>query len=401
MTLNQTLLPLSPYREHFVEIVKYYCETATVISVLASLLFLFETNRAFDVDDHELFNGCGYKLVEKCFRWVLDENHRTLPLAFKQTIERAVPNFQWPKRHGMGNAFNTLFKQYKVNVKNNIRTWSYSRIRKFFKLKQFELNLFDDNITDIDVKNATKAVMFNNITPSENVELLLVHARMIGIPVGQNFANIVRSSWFKTIPIFIHIQRQIFEHHERYERLNEEWRQYHRDPANNQEPRIARPPKIVNFRVIPLHDFKMKHIRIDRHLFFDIASKVGALKLAKGYKGQPINIDKTVYDENPVEYWGLIFNIDKINQMAKDMTFDNAIVTDSLDVSLCYDKPQISCPLEFDEQLEDFEFVLGMDPGVRTWNATVRKHIESGVQVLFQITNYNYSSLLMTDFDFI
>lgn len=26
-------------------------------------------------------------------------------------------------------------------------------------------------------------------------------------------------------------------------------------------------------------------------------------------------------------------------------------------------------------------FVLGLDPGVRTWNVTVRKHIASGVEV--------------------
>lgn len=67
--------------------------------------------------------------------------------------------------------------------------------------------------------------------------------------------------------------------------------------------------------------------------------------------------------------------------------FDFAIVTDSVSVSLCFVKPEQQCqPLSNDEiktmyENHQFTFVLGIDPGVRTWNATVRKHILSGVEV--------------------
>lgn len=165
----------------------------------------------------------------------------------------------------MGNAFVTLYEKYTTNVKNNIIVWSYSRIKTFFALRRYEMNLLGHSITDIDVKNATKATaftMFNNIVPTDNVNRLLEHARVIGIPNGQNFCEFVRRSCFQTIPIFLHIQRQVFNHHQRYEMLNAVWQRYYRDPANHAMPTIARPPKIRNFRVIPVHDFKTNTIHI-------------------------------------------------------------------------------------------------------------------------------------------
>ncbi|XP_055302910.1 uncharacterized protein LOC129568699 [Sitodiplosis mosellana] len=394
LSLNSVLR--DQYRANFVAQVTNWCHTATVITVLASLLFLFENNRAFDEDNHDFFRGNGYELIKDCFNNILNENRHKLPLAFRQIIEAAVPNFRWPQREGMGNAFNQLIDQYTTNVKNNIKTWCYTRIKTFFVLQRYELNLLGHNISDIDVKNATKSVMFNNIVPSANVVRLLEQARMIGIPVGTKLCDLVRGSWFQTIPIFITIQRLVFNHHERYELLNDLWRRYYRDRLHNAMPSIARPPKIKNFRVIPIHDFKMKHIRIDIHLFYQMACKLGAIKLAKGLFGQPVNISKKVYDSNPFVSWDTIFNMDKIQKVGNRKTFDYTIVTDSVAVSLCFLKPECPSHEYSHEQINDmyengvFRFVLGMDPGVRTWNATVRKHIASGVEENITIDGPKY-----------
>lgn len=161
----------------------------------------------------------------------------------------------------MANAFNSLVDQYTTNVKNNIEVWSFSRIKAYFKLQQYELNLFGHNITDIDVKNATIAVMFND------------------------------HHWMQMIPIFINIQRLVFDHHQQYELLNNLYRRHYRDPANNAMPSVKRPPKIRNFHVIPIHNFQVKHIRIDSHCFYQFACKLGALKLTKGKRGQVKNIE--------------------------------------------------------------------------------------------------------------
>lgn len=390
MTLNQCLRRTG-YRDAFLKWIEYWCHIGTIISIVASLLVLFKINRAFDDNDQQFFKNSGYNLIKECFRSVLKEYRHTLPLAFRQMIERVVPNFEWPERLGMGNAFNELYEQYTTNFKNNIKIWSYSRIRKFFKLKQYEINLVEgQHITDIDVKNATKAVMFNNITASENVNVLLEHAKLIGIPVGEKFIDMVKKHWFQTVPIFIHIQRQIFDYHTRYELINELWRQYWRDKKANKNPtppRDARPPKIQNFRVVPLHDFKMKHIKIDIHLFYEFAGKLGALRTETGWFCQPKKVSKEKYEANLSKYWDEIFNMPKIMKVGGHKTFDFAFFTDGVGISLCFvKKGQPSVELTNEQinekfQNNEFKFVLGMDPGVRTWNATVRKHIESGIEV--------------------
>lgn len=213
----------------------------------ASLLF-FLIQKASDDDDDDFFHGHGENEIEECFNSILNGKKYQLQLPFRHLVEQTIRNFQWLETGGLGNAFNTIVRQYKTNVKNNIKMWSYSRIHTFLKLQRYELNLFGHNISDIDAKMPLNLLCS---TTSRQVQ-------MIGIPVGQRL--------FKTIPIFINIQRQIFEHHERYELLNDLWHRYHRDRVNNAMPRIVRPLKIRNFRVIPIHDYKMKHIRIDCHL---------------------------------------------------------------------------------------------------------------------------------------
>lgn len=90
----------------------------------------------------------------------------------------------------MGNAINMLIDQYTTSVQNNQKPCSYSRIKTFLTLI-----LFGQNTTDVDVKNATKAMMFNNVTLSNNVNLLLEHAEIIGIPIdtGVKFYDILRN----------------------------------------------------------------------------------------------------------------------------------------------------------------------------------------------------------------
>lgn len=386
LSLRSVLRP--GFRDDFVAHVNLWCHEATTISVLGSLLFLFKTNKAFDDDDQNFFHGNGDAIIRGCFKSVLQGETHALPLAFRRIVEETVPNFQWPERHGMQNAFEYLIDQYTTNVKNNIKVWSYSRVHTFFKLQKYELNLMGHNITDIDVKNATKAVMFNNIDATENVNRLLQQARMIGIPVGERLCDLVRSHWLQVIPIFMNIQSQVFQHHQRFELLNDLYRRHYRDPANNALPTIERPPKIRNFHVIPIHDYKLKHIRIDSHCFYQLACKLGALKVKKFKHAKPVNISKKDYNDNLRECWNRVFDMDKIEQIGKSKkTFDFAIVTDSVAASLCYMRDARQPKQYTDEQINtmyennQFHFVLGMDPGVRTWNATVRKHILSGVEV--------------------
>lgn len=387
LSLNSILK--EDFREAFTGRVASWCETATIISVLASLLFLYKNNKAFDDGDQRFFEGNGDQVISDCFNSILNANKHRLPFEFRQWVESTVPNFQWPALDALHNAFNYIVTQYTTNVKNNLKIWCYSRIKTFFKLRRHQMNLMDDqlNITDIDVTNATKAVLFNNVIPTENVNMLLHQARMIGIPVGQKLCDVVRYRWFETIPIFLNIQRAVFEYHEHYSILNELWRKYHQDPVNNRKPTVPRPPKINNFRVIPVHDFKMKHIRIDISQFFKMVKPMGVMKGGVGVRGFKIDIHESDYKKDPSTYWDRVFDMKKIVRIGGKKEFDFGIVTDSVDVSLCYVKPERETieytdgDINFMYERGDFVFVLGMDPGVRTWNATVRKHIQSGVEV--------------------
>ena len=149
LSLNSVLR--DEFRTNFVLLTEQWCNTATIVTVLASLLFLFKCNKAFDEGDDGFFYGNGLTVIEECFTSVLDEKKHTLPWVFRQIIERAVPRFRWPKRKGMGNSFNYLVTQFKTNVKNNLKTWAYSRIKTFFTLQRYELNIMGHNISEIDV----------------------------------------------------------------------------------------------------------------------------------------------------------------------------------------------------------------------------------------------------------
>lgn len=62
LSLNSVLK--DEYRENFVTVVENWCHTATIISVLASLLFLYKNNKAFDDNDENFFRGNGYATIK-------------------------------------------------------------------------------------------------------------------------------------------------------------------------------------------------------------------------------------------------------------------------------------------------------------------------------------------------
>lgn len=163
------------------------------------------------------------------------------------------------------------------------------------------------------------------------------------------------------------------------------------------QPIVPRPPKIRNFNAIPVHNYHLKHIRVDVSLFYEIACKLGALKKGMGKNGRKVNIPRDWYNANPANFWGYVFDMPKINRIGgRNKRFDCTIMTDSVSVSLIYVKANRALnqiDLERIRRMyENNEFVyeLGVDPGVRTWNATCRRRIATGSEVFqFKITAFN------------
>lgn len=156
-----------------------------------------------------------------------------------------------------------------------------------------------------------------------------------------------------------------------------------------------------NFKAIPVHDYHLKHIRIDTKQFYEIASKFMVLKEAKGKRGQPVNISREVYNSYPAYFWGKLFDMDKINQIGgNNKQFDCSIVTNSVSVSINYIK--LNCEsneigLEQIKEMYDkceFVFELGIDPGIKTFNATVRRRIENQTEVNEHLVKFTYKLLI-------
>lgn len=91
--------------------------------------------------------------------------------------------------------------------------------------------------------------------------------------------------------------------------------------------------------------------------------------------------------------WNEVFDIHKINRMGKRKPFHFMIHTNGVGVSLLYDvkKEDIApmAPEEIKRKYRAGEFVneLGIDPGMKTWNATVRRNIRTGKEVSISVKN--------------
>lgn len=128
------------------------------------------------------------------------------------------------------------------------------------------------------------------------MQFLLKEVKRIGGPPNNKLKEFVTGNWFnQTIQTFVNISRQIDHFHKTYAFLNTVRARYMKDCRTNQQSRVPRPPKVNNFKAIPVHDYHLKHIRIDSRQFYEIACKFMVLKEAKGMSGKPANISREVY----------------------------------------------------------------------------------------------------------
>ncbi|XP_031616961.1 uncharacterized protein LOC116336903 [Contarinia nasturtii] len=399
-TLNTILRP--KFRKSFRILVFTWCLAATRISTLASLLLLYYANKAIDQDEcdenTDFFDGNGKEVIYNYFHDVLYGNHQNLPFEFLSIVRRACPRFIWPHRHGIGNAFNAIVDQYIKNVQTNLNTWCKSHIKKFFTMKQYELNRMlrihstdEQLITDKDVNHAVSAVVHQYYARTtgirtHNMYILIAEAEKIGVPVNQKLKKYVEENWFASLRFFLKIQRAIDEFHRNNNYLCSLWEKY-RNNRNLPKPSEPAPPKIGNFNAIPICDNQLKHISIDHTQFYFMACKIGALKRRKGKHGK-INISYAEYKENPFSCWNYVFDMYKIKKLGKGKEFEFLALTDNVAVSLVYIEPikPESIGLSWErirhmfEVLKCFVYEIGIDPGFRTWNATVRRHIETDTE---------------------
>lgn len=387
------------------------------------MFWIMKANEAMDNNDDEFFNNNGERVIESCFRGVLTQNQNHICYAdqnrgFKQIVTNVLGNFfEWPNNNYFSNAFRYLFEQYTDNVKTNLKTHCERRLKKFFKMRVYELNdnilrrnppnpvLFDGN----DIKNAVNYT-YNardstrgDVGAQQRLGVLLAELRTVGAPRDCNIKEFVENNWFKSIRMWINIQRDIHYFHLAYSNLQQSWNFFKRAPLNVTRPTRPEPPEITNFAAIPICRFQRRHIKIDTTVLYNILCSIKKVpqKIGMTTKTGKVkfrNIEQNDFLKNKPDSWNLFFDMDKINRLVKyKKQFGNSIVTDGVSCSVLFEQPQEQAAELDNEELRRryeagrFFYELGIDPGMRTWNATVRRNIRTGEEVTFE--NYEVIDL--------
>lgn len=387
------------YRNILLPIISKISIEATKIAALGSLLFLTKMQNAYNQgrDNSDFFLTDGEKLIRKCFHAVAFNQKRKLkvPLEFRQFIDTDNP-IEWPRNDYFGNNMNFLCDTFFTNVKNNLNVHLEKRLLQFLRMKVYKLNqqlnahVFDD----LDITNTIKLAIGEprNITDQQRrgkCEYLMEIIRdMSWFEIANdNVKDFTKKFWMCSITLWLAMQREIEEFNvdaenreERRGQRQEYRKQKHQ--KDKQNPDENKPPFIKNLVVIPICSFARSHIMIDNYTLYKLMCASGLMPKDKG----GMQLPSTEITSNKDFYWNQLFFLRKIHRFKKKKSiFHYEIVTDGVGVSVLYGKSKNSVgrPLTREEIMRkyldgEFVFELGIDPGLKTWNATVRRTIATG-----------------------
>lgn len=381
------------YRDFLKHVISERSIKATKISALASLHFLFQIERAFENNHRDFFAQDQEYLISRSFYAVLKKNifkKNNIP-EFRSFVADLDPQYQfeWPDNDKFGNAFKYLYGTYETNVKNNLNTHAAKRIRQYLKMKVYQNNLNPIIVRyeDYDIDNAIRWCIYGNdiyyqtndiVTKRARRDLLLQTVYRLSwfdIEDG-NIGRFTKIHWLKSIQLWIAMQREIDEFN-----VNEERRQ----PLQQQPNEMAQKrPQVRNLAIIPICKFDRKHYTIDNDVFYRLLSEYNLLP--KDDDGNKIEFKPFMTDKS--WYWSQVFDMRKINRLGKrKKSFHYQILSDGVSVSILYDvKKEEFKPIDMDVirnkyNKGEFVYELGVDPGMKTWNATTRRTIDTGKEV--------------------
>lgn len=352
-------------------------------------------------DELDLFMRDGKTIIHNCFKAVLASNQHIdflmLP-DFRMMVERA--QIAWPTSDTFSNAFKYLWEQYMDNVKTNLRFHCSKRLRKFFQMRVFEINdsitrfnyfneLFgtDDALPyfdDIDIANAVnytyerRDTTNNDEMREHHLAELLDELRWMGAPDDCNINDFVEEKWFESMQMWTEIQRDIHMFNILYKGRRDK-------------------PKIKNFAVVPMCSFQRRHIRIDTEALYSILCKLNIIPRKYGLRickdGSPNlrNITSKEFNHNAINSWNLFFDVEHMEKIASNKNeFAGQICSDGVSVSIMYKKPKVQPVEATDDEIlkmyatHNFVYELGIDPGMRTWIAVVRRNIRTKEEVILK-----------------
>ncbi|XP_031618637.1 uncharacterized protein LOC116337846 [Contarinia nasturtii] len=262
----------------------------------------------------------------------------------------------------------------------------YNYFNNLYGMIEFELPYYDEE----DIKNAINYTYRRRNTAIGDVERemrlgeLLDELRWLGAPDDCNIRDFVKEDWFKSIRMWSEIQRDIRNFHFAYEDRRDK-------------------PQIKNFVVVPMCTFQRRHIRIDTDALYVILSNAKLVPRKCGKRTRKDgttnfkNITSNEFRTNKILSWNLFFDVEKILKLVHNKKeFDSQICSDGVSVSLMYKKPKVPPVETTDDEIKamydsnELKYAVGCDPGMRTWNASVRRDLHTKEEVNLRISSKRY-----------
>jgi len=201
-------------------------------------------------------------------------------------------------------------------------------------------------------------------------------------PIDDDILGDTKQNWFQSLPMWLYMQSYISNYHDRVQ-----------DPNNY--PDEIELPVIKNLSVIPICGHMRKPVHIDADVLYRMMSETK--NPARDEFGRVVNVGYVTSRKE--HYFNEIFNMAKIDRVLKgNKKFHHYVLCDGVSVSILYKVPKATIDELVNndlvkQQYYDGHFVyeLGIDPGMKTWNATVRRHIDSNKEVCSWFLNTLYS----------
>lgn len=406
------------YRDAVIEFIAGRSIQAAKMCLTGSLLFLNQVQRAFDENDNTFFEQNGDDVIRECFMAVLIQNVRTsntmIP-EFREFVNDLDDDnkFAWANNNYFGNATGDLSDQYTTNVITNLRTHKLKRLKEYLKMVVYENNLnpivvrFEKG----DIAHAINWAIYGrdsikvngieDVAKRERRQLLLERIPASWWPnelENNNIGRFTHLHWFKSIQIWIAMQRKISEFNGRQANQQPQPRQSRprqrqprpRQPRSREERpegNVNKPPKVKNLAVIPTCTYQRTYYPIDNYTFY---------KLMCGTKTIPRNKNGTQhiftqFMAKKSANWNQIFYMRRIFRLVRGKkNFRYRLLSDGVAASLQFDvEKKEAKPIDLDKVRKEYmegKFVkeLGIDPGMKTWNATVQRDIATGKEVSFK-----------------
>lgn len=353
---------------------------STKICELASLLFLNHVRKYHEEENPDFFNGDGMHVIEECFYAVTQKyaNNSDFMLPEFMDIYNGIDGQErmaWPNHSRFGNWMKYMPQQYSRNVQTNLKTHQKKRLTQFFRYCVYCENQDNpiDRFDETDVKNAVNWAIKRYDSTRGNVgrlnkgNYLLAVVREIGGPTDNDIAKFTRDNWFKSMPMWLTMQQYIDEFHDEQQRNG------------------VRVPKIKNLSVVPICSHMRKPIRIDADVLYRMLCETKLIPLGENKRQVVVGF----VCQNKEYFFNQIFNMDKIHRILKsNKEFHYQIVSDGVSVSILYKVPKrVLQEMQNDHIVKKryfegfYVYEIGIDPGMKTWLAVVRRHINTGKEV--------------------